>query len=136
MPCGDRGARQSRGFFERKMLGKMHQTLGIQADLLGHHAVDGAAQRGIGFAVVGRPFDPVLHEDAAATRSPGLTRVTPGPTAVTSPAPSESGISGALTPRPISPAQDRQIAVIQRTGPHPHHGLAGTRQLDLEAPQS
>jgi hypothetical protein len=46
-----------------------------------------------------------VGKNAAATRSPGFTRVTSAPTAITSPAPSETGMIGCcrfFAPRAIT----------------------------------
>ena len=82
------------------MLGKVHQPVGVQADLFGQHAVDGAAQRRSRLFVVRAALEPALHEnaaDAVAWFHAGHAR---SATAITSPAPSESGVSGAFTARP------------------------------------
>ena len=59
------------------MLRQLNQTPGIQADLLGHHAVDGAAQGGTSLEVVGRAFDPFREKGPGDTISlePGATYV-------------------------------------------------------------
>ena len=93
MPGRDRGAGQGGRLLVRQVVGDGDQALLREDPRLGQHAVDRAAE-GRGGASLGDLAASQPGMKAAATRSPGLNRVTPGPTSATSPAPSESGISG------------------------------------------
>src|SRR5260370_36945941 len=65
------------------------------------------------------------------TRSPNLTRVTPSPTAATSPAPSEKRHDAELCRTTTAAFKDHQIAVVERARAHPHQDLlrSGPRVL-------
>ena len=98
IPCRNRRAGQGGGFFEREMLRHCHQPFGVQAAPARRASRRSRrpAPNAICASLGAGPSSQVCMK-IPATRSPGLTRVTPGPTAVTSPAPSDRGISGGFT---------------------------------------
>ena len=81
----------------------------------------------VGLEVVGGAFDPIREKDAGDAISRLHAR---------NPRPDRRHFSDAIGKRDqrgfhaasVSAAHDRQIAVIQRTGAHPDHGLAGARR--------
>ena len=65
------------------------------------------------------------------TWSPGLTAVTPGPTALTTPAPSSPRTIGIGAP-PTDPSSDVETAVADPARRHPDRDLASLRRVELD----
>ena len=66
-------------------------------------------------------------KNSVETRSPTEKRVTASPTASITPQPSENGVSGRGVPRPYTPFQHQQVAVVQRDRAHAHEHLMRSR---------
>ena len=70
---------------------------------------------------------PSLWKKQPATRSPAAMPATPGPAAVTSPAPSEFGMRGKRKASLARRTHRAQVAVVDRVRPHANLDLSGSR---------
>ena len=110
-----------------------HDAVLVERDLLGKHAIDGGAQARPGrWPSGGAPSGRRCRRHGRRRR----VRATPSPTAMTSPAPSESGITARpLRPRVIA-ADDRLVAKIERRGAHADDHLARHAAADRAVRQA
>ena len=106
---------------------KCDQALGVEADLLGQHPVDGPAQRGGGLIVVGcAAGQPALHEDTAHA----VARLDAGDAGA-----DRRHFARAIRKRgqrrfyrsPIAAFRNHQIAEVEGTGANPDHSLSRPR---------
>ena len=97
VPRRQRGAGQGRCLRVVEMRGNRHDPPGVEHDLFREHAVERSAQGACHRGRRDAACRPVLKE-APGDRSPSAMPETPGPTAVTSPAPSELGTRGKAKP--------------------------------------
>ena len=94
-PRRQRGAGQRCGLEVGQVRRDVHEPVLGYAHDFGHRSVEWTAERLRETGERRLAGDPAL-EEARQTRSPTLTRVTPGPVSTTVPTPSETGISGSV----------------------------------------
>ena len=104
--------------------------------ILGQHAVDGAAQGRLRLGFVHLAGQPFLHEDAGNALADLARASRPGPTAATSPTPSESGDERQRQLRIVLALDDHQIAVVQRRRLDAHEHLVRPRLSAAAVPSA